>query len=85
VPNEFGLSSNFSRACSREFGTTLILGLPGFEFLKTENTFDLWKRVLKFRILNSEFPHRTMVQGLIWGFWKNQMAKLSYYHLLVIW
>jgi hypothetical protein len=26
-----------------------------------------------------------MVQGLIWGFWKNQMAKLSYYDLLVIW
>jgi hypothetical protein len=36
-------------------------------------------------IQNSEFPHGTMVQGLIWGFWKNQMAKLSYYDLLVIW
>ena len=41
VSNEFGLSSNFSRACSREFGTTLIFGSPGFEFRKTENTDDL--------------------------------------------
>ena len=32
VSNEFGLSSKFSRVCSREFGTTLIFGLPGFEF-----------------------------------------------------
>jgi hypothetical protein len=32
VSNEFGLGSKFSRACSREFGTTLIFGLPGFEF-----------------------------------------------------
>jgi hypothetical protein len=32
VPNEFGLSSNFSRACSRKFSTTLIFGLLGFEF-----------------------------------------------------
>jgi hypothetical protein len=85
VPNEFGLSSNFSTACSRKFGTTLIFGLLGFEFWKTENAIDLWKRVLKFKILNSEFPHRTLVQGLIWGFWKNQMAKLYYYDLLVNW
>jgi hypothetical protein len=85
MPNEFGLSSNFSRACSRKFGTTLIYGLLGFEFLKTENMIDLWKRVLKFRIQNSEFPQRTLVQGLIWGFWKNQKAKLSYYDLLVNW
>jgi hypothetical protein len=28
--------------CSREFGTTLIFGSPGFEFRKTENTDDLW-------------------------------------------
>ena len=41
MPNEFGLSSNFSRMCSREFGTTLIFGSPGFEFGKTENTDDL--------------------------------------------
>jgi hypothetical protein len=85
MPNEFGLSSNFSRACSRKFSTTLIFGLLGFEFWKIENAFDLWKMVLKFRIQNSEFPHRTLVQGLIWGFWKNQMDKLSYYDLLVIW
>jgi hypothetical protein len=85
VPNEFGLSSNFSRACSREFGTTLIFGLLGFEFSKAENTIDLWKGGLKFRILNSEIPHETLVQRLIWGFWKNQMSKLSYYNLLVIW
>jgi hypothetical protein len=43
VPNDFGLSSNFSRACSRKFGTTLIFGLLGFEFLKIENAFDLEK------------------------------------------
>jgi hypothetical protein len=43
VPNEFGLSSNFSRACSRKFGTTLIFWLFGFEFWKTENAIDLWK------------------------------------------
>jgi hypothetical protein len=43
VSNEFGLSSKFSRVCSREFGTTLIFGLPGFEFRKTENARDLWK------------------------------------------
>jgi hypothetical protein len=45
MSNEFGLSSNFSRTCSREFGTTLIFGSPSFEFLKTENTVDLWKEV----------------------------------------
>jgi hypothetical protein len=43
VPNEFGLSSNFSQPCSRKFGTTLIFGLLGFEFSKTENTFDFEK------------------------------------------
>jgi hypothetical protein len=32
----------------------------------------------------SEFFHRAWVQGLIWGFWKIQMAKLSCYILLVI-
>jgi hypothetical protein len=41
--NDFGLSSNFSRACSRKFGTTLIFGPFGFEFWKTGNTFDLEK------------------------------------------
>jgi hypothetical protein len=41
VPNGFGLSSNFSRACSRKFGTSLIFGLFGFEVWKTGNTFDL--------------------------------------------
>ena len=45
VPNEFGLSSNFSRMCSREFGTTLIFGSPGFEFRKTENADDHWEEV----------------------------------------
>jgi hypothetical protein len=45
VPNEFGLSSNFSKMCSREFGTTLIFGFPSFEFRKTENAVDLWKEV----------------------------------------
>jgi hypothetical protein len=43
VPNGFCLSSNFSRACSRKFGTTFIFGLFGFEFWKTGNTFDLEK------------------------------------------
>jgi hypothetical protein len=32
MSNEFGLSSKFSRVCSRKFGTTLIFGLLGFEF-----------------------------------------------------
>jgi hypothetical protein len=41
VPNGFCLSSNFSRACSRKFGATLIFGVFGFEFWKTGNTFDL--------------------------------------------
>jgi hypothetical protein len=45
ISNELGLSSNFSRMCSREFGTTLIFGSPGFEFLKTENAVDLLKEV----------------------------------------
>jgi hypothetical protein len=43
VPNEFDLSSNFSRACSRKFDTTLIFGLLRFEFRKTGNTSDLKK------------------------------------------
>jgi hypothetical protein len=42
------------------------------------------ERVLTFRILVSEFSHRALVRGLIWGFLKIQMAKLSYYSLLVI-
>jgi hypothetical protein len=45
VSNEFGSSSNFSRACSREFGTTLIFGSPGSEFRKIENAVDPWKEV----------------------------------------
>jgi hypothetical protein len=45
MPNEFGLSSNFSRMCSREFGTTLIFGSPSFEFRKAENADDLWEEV----------------------------------------
>jgi hypothetical protein len=28
-------------------------------------------------IQNSEFSHRALVHGLIWGFWKIQMAKLT--------
>ena len=75
VPNEFGLSSNFSRACSRKFGTTLIFGLLGFKFWKTENTIDLWKKVLKFRILNSEFPHRTL-EGCFEDFRKTEWQNL---------
>jgi hypothetical protein len=43
VPNDFCLSSNFFRACSRKFGTTLIFGPFGFEFWKIGNTFDLEK------------------------------------------
>jgi hypothetical protein len=43
------------------------------------------ERVLTFRILVSEFSHRALVRGLIWGFLKIQMAKLSYYSLFVIW
>jgi hypothetical protein len=43
VPNEFGLSSNFSRACLKKFGTTLIFGLFSFKFWKIGNTSDLEK------------------------------------------
>jgi hypothetical protein len=43
MPKEFGLSSNFSRACSRKFDTTLIFGLYGFEFWKIGNASDLEK------------------------------------------
>jgi hypothetical protein len=50
VPNEFGFSSNFSKACSRKFGTTLIFGLFSFEFWKTRNT-----SVLEKGFWNSEF------------------------------
>jgi hypothetical protein len=50
--NDFGLSSNFSRACSRKFGTTLIFGLFGFEFWKAGNTLILKKGS---EIQNSEF------------------------------
>jgi hypothetical protein len=65
VSKEFGLSSNFSRTCSREFGSTLIFGSPGFEFRKTENADDPWKEVG-----NSEIQKLQgfMVQGLIWEF-----------------
>jgi hypothetical protein len=45
VSNEFGLSSNFSRMCLREFGTTLIFGSPRFEFRTTENADDFWEEV----------------------------------------
>jgi hypothetical protein len=45
VSNEFGLSSNFYRTCSREFGTTLIFGSSSFVFQKIENAVDLWKEV----------------------------------------
>jgi hypothetical protein len=41
MPNGICLSSNFSRACSRKFGATLIFGLFDFEFWKIGNTFDL--------------------------------------------
>jgi hypothetical protein len=85
VSNEFGLSSNFSMACSREFGTNLIFGSPGFQFRKTENAVDPWKEVWNSEIEKSEFLQGFMVQGLIWEFFKKQKAKLSYYDLLVIW
>jgi hypothetical protein len=48
MSNGFCLSSNFTRACSRKLGTTLIFGLFGFEFWKIGNTFDLEKKGLKF-------------------------------------
>jgi hypothetical protein len=32
----------------------------------------------------SEISHRALVYGLIWGFWKIQIAKLPYYILEVI-
>jgi hypothetical protein len=43
MPNGFCLSSNFTRACSRKFGATLIFELYGFEFWKTGNASELGK------------------------------------------
>jgi hypothetical protein len=43
MSNGFCLSLDFTRACSRKFGATLIFGLFGFEFWKTGNTFELVK------------------------------------------
>jgi hypothetical protein len=70
MSNEFGLSSKFSRACSRKFGTTLIFGLPGFEFWKTENAIDLWKGFWKFRIQN--FPMGPWFKGWFGDFGKTK-------------
>jgi hypothetical protein len=44
VSNDFGLFSNFSRVFIGYFGATLIFGLYGFEFWKTDNTSELWER-----------------------------------------
>jgi hypothetical protein len=76
VPNEFGLSSKISRACSRKFGTTLIFGLFGFEFWKTENTIDLWKGA---EIQISEFLNFPQVisLGAVLGILKNSNGKTS--------
>jgi hypothetical protein len=52
MSNEFGLSSNFSRMCSREFGTTLIFGSPGFELRRTQMIFGKRSEIQKFRNLN---------------------------------
>jgi hypothetical protein len=52
VPNDFGLSLNFSRACSSKFGTTLIFGLFGFEVWKIGTHLILKKGS---EIQNSEF------------------------------
>jgi hypothetical protein len=38
--------------------------------LEKQGTHLNLERVLKFRILISEFSHRALVHGLIWGFWK---------------
>jgi hypothetical protein len=56
VLKDFGLSSNFSRACSRKFGTTLIFGPFGFDFGKQGTHLILKKgsEIQKFRIMN--FP-----------------------------
>jgi hypothetical protein len=43
MSNGFCLSSNFTRACSRKFGATLIFGLFGLEFWKIGNTSELGK------------------------------------------
>jgi hypothetical protein len=54
VSNYFGLISNFTRVFLGYFCATLIFGLCGFEFWKTENTSELWKGV---KIQISEFPN----------------------------
>jgi hypothetical protein len=74
VSNDFCLSSNFTRACSRKFGTTLIFGLFGFEFWKTGNTFDLEKKGPKFRILN--FPIGPWFKGCFGDFRKTKWQNL---------
>jgi hypothetical protein len=83
MPNEFGLSSNFPRMCSKEFGTTLIFGSSGFEFWKTENTDDLWEEVWNSEIQKSEFLQGFLDQGLIWGFIWVILAKPSQSFLLL--
>jgi hypothetical protein len=52
MSNDFGLISNFTRVFLGYFGATLIFGLYGFEFCKTENTSELWEG---FKIQFSEF------------------------------
>ena len=72
MSNGFGLSPNFTRACSRKFGTTLIFGLFGFEFWKTGNTFELVKGFWnsEFRILN--FPKGPWFKGWFGDFGKTK-------------
>jgi hypothetical protein len=70
--------------CSREFGTTLIFGSPGFESRKIENADDLWEEVWNSEIQKSEFLQGFIVQGLIWGFIWVILAKLSQPFLLLI-
>jgi hypothetical protein len=52
MSNDFGLISNFTRVFLGYFGTTLMIGLYGFEFWKIENTSELWEG---FKIQFSKF------------------------------
>jgi hypothetical protein len=62
--------------CSRKFGTTLVFGLFGFEFWKTEDAIDLWKGA---EIQISEFLNspKWISLGAVSGILKNSNGKTS--------
>jgi hypothetical protein len=69
MSNEFGLSSKFSRACSREFGTTLIFGLLGFEVWKqrTQMIFGKGSEIQNLEFWISPWDHGSRADLGIFG------------------